>query len=45
MVDMDSIEGMELDYKNIGNIFNVKDQTDKYMDSLEDKIDEVKKNF
>lgn len=42
MVDMDSIEGMELDYKNIGNIFNVKDQTDKYMDSLEDKIDEVK---
>lgn len=42
MVDMDDMDGMKLDYKNIGNIFNIKDKTDKYMNDLEKKIEKVK---
>jgi iron complex transport system substrate-binding protein len=42
MVDMNNMEGMKLDYDNIGNIFDVKDKTDAFMAGLNGKIANVK---
>ncbi|MDD2626384.1 MAG: ABC transporter substrate-binding protein [Candidatus Methanomethylophilus sp.] len=42
MVDMDDMYGMALDYQNIGNVFNVRDQTDAFMEKMESKITDVK---
>ncbi len=43
MVDMNSVEGMKLDYENFGKVFKVKDKADAFLKDFDNKASEVKK--
>lgn len=42
MVDKKNMDGMKEDYENIGNVFDIKGKTTKFISDLEKKIEKVK---
>jgi iron complex transport system substrate-binding protein len=41
MVSDSTVDGMKTDYTNLGNVFKIRDKTDKYINDLMKKVDSV----